>query len=113
MARNRKGRTEEPQDQGKAAGSVGKRIVFDPASWQALDILARDRMMTFQELADEAFLDLLRKHGRPYDTRDALKRSARLAEANENKAKENKADGRKAAAAAPKSKRPARGRARS
>ena len=40
-----------------------------------LDLLARDRMMTFQELADEAFLDVLRKHGRPYDTRDAFKRA--------------------------------------
>ena len=35
----------------------------------ALDQLARDRMMTFQELADEAFRDLLKKHGRPTDLR--------------------------------------------
>ena len=39
-------------------------------------MLARDRMMTFQELADEAFRDLLRKHGQPYDNRDAFRRSA-------------------------------------
>ena len=53
----------------------GKRIAFDEATWQAVDLLARDRMMDFQELADEAFRDLLRKHGRPTDLRTALRRS--------------------------------------
>jgi hypothetical protein len=53
-----------------------KLIEFDPETFHALDMLARDRMMTIQELADEAFRDLLRKHGRPVDLRDALKRSA-------------------------------------
>ena len=43
----------------------GKRIQIDPETWPALQLLARDRMMTFQELADEAFADLLKKHGRP------------------------------------------------
>jgi hypothetical protein len=54
----------------------GKRVEIDPESWAALDLLARDRMMTFQELADEAFADLLKKHGRPVDLRAALRRSA-------------------------------------
>ncbi len=54
----------------------GKRIQIDDESWAALDLLARDRMMTFQELADEAFADLLKKHGRPVDLRAALRRSA-------------------------------------
>jgi hypothetical protein len=54
----------------------GKRIQIDSESWAALDLLARDRMMTFQELADEAFADLLKKHGRPVDLRTALRRSA-------------------------------------
>jgi hypothetical protein len=54
----------------------GKRIQIDDESWVALDLLARDRMMTFQELADEAFADLLKKHGRPVDLRAALRRSA-------------------------------------
>jgi hypothetical protein len=35
-------------------------------------------MATFQELADEAFADLLKKHGIPIDLRDALRKSARL-----------------------------------
>ena len=54
----------------------GKRIQIDNESWAALDLLAHDRMMTFQELADEAFADLLKKHGRPVDLRAALRRSA-------------------------------------
>jgi hypothetical protein len=54
----------------------GKRVQFDAETWQALDLLARDRMMDFQELADEAFRDLLRKHGRPTDLRTALRQSA-------------------------------------
>ena len=54
----------------------GKRIQFDDETWQALDLLRRDRMMDFQELADEAFRDLLRKHHRPTDLRSALRQSA-------------------------------------
>jgi hypothetical protein len=54
----------------------GKRIQFDEESWAAIDLLARDRMMTFQELAEEAFRDLLRKHNRPIDLKEALRKSA-------------------------------------
>jgi predicted DNA-binding ribbon-helix-helix protein len=54
----------------------GKRVQLDNESWAALDLLARDRMMTFQELADEAFADLLKKHDRPVDLRSALRKSA-------------------------------------
>jgi hypothetical protein len=39
---------------------VGKRVQFDDETWQALDLLARDSMKDFQELADEAFADLLK-----------------------------------------------------
>ena len=54
----------------------GKRVQFDDETWQALDLLARDQMKDFQELADEAFRDLLRKHGRPQSLKEALRRSA-------------------------------------
>ena len=54
----------------------GKRVRFDGETWAALDLLARDRMMDFQELADEAFRDLLRKHGRPTELLSALRQSA-------------------------------------
>jgi len=53
----------------------GKRVQFDEETWAALDLLARDRMATFQELADEAFADLLRKHERPTDLKSALRKS--------------------------------------
>ncbi|HMA74627.1 MAG TPA: hypothetical protein VKP67_24525 [Xanthobacteraceae bacterium] len=55
---------------------VGKRVQFDEETWLALDVLARDRMMSFQELADEAFRDLLKKHNRPGDLKSALRQSA-------------------------------------
>jgi hypothetical protein len=54
----------------------GKRIQFDDETWSALDLLARDQMKDFHELADEAFRDLLRKHGRPASLKEALRRSA-------------------------------------
>jgi hypothetical protein len=54
----------------------GKRIQFDEETWHALNLLAHDRMQDFQELADEAFRDLLTKHGRPTDLKTALRRSA-------------------------------------
>jgi hypothetical protein len=59
----------------------GKRVQLDEESWAALKLLARDRMMTFQELADEAFADVLKKHGRPVDLRAALRKSAQAAAA--------------------------------
>jgi len=58
----------------------GKRIQFDDETWHALDLLARDRMMDFQELADEAFTDLLKKHGRPTDLKTALRESVKKEE---------------------------------
>ncbi len=44
---------------------IRKRREFDAETYQALDLLGRDSMKTLQELADEAFRDLLKKHGRP------------------------------------------------
>ena len=67
-----------------ARPEVGKRVTFDRPTWMALDLYARDSMKTFQEIADEAFSDLLAKHGRPVDLKDALKRSARRVGANDN-----------------------------
>ena len=46
-------------------GSVRRRIEFDDATFAALDRLAKDRMQTLQELVEEAFRDLLKKHRRP------------------------------------------------
>lgn len=53
-----------------------KLIAFDDETMTALTQLGRDRMATMQELADEAFADLLNKHGAPVDLKDALRKSA-------------------------------------
>jgi hypothetical protein len=62
----------EKQDRGRR-----KLVEFDEETWTALDVLARDRLASFQELADEAFRDLLRKHHRPVGLRAALKESVK------------------------------------
>jgi hypothetical protein len=69
----------------RSKGSAGvperitrKLIQFDVPTLQALLLLARDRMQDFQELADEAFADVLKKHRRPVTLKESLKQSARL-----------------------------------
>jgi predicted transcriptional regulator len=54
----------------------GKRVQIDDETWAVLDLLARDRMMTFQEVADEALADFLKKYGRPVGLKAALRKSA-------------------------------------
>jgi hypothetical protein len=61
----------------------GKRVQIDDETWQALQLLSRDTMRDFQELADEAFEDLLKKHHRPVSLKDALRQSARRVAAND------------------------------
>jgi hypothetical protein len=68
--------------QGLSEERMRKLIAFDDDTAAKLKQLARDRMATFQELADEAFADLLKKHGIPIDLKDALKKSARAAGAS-------------------------------
>ena len=53
-----------------------KLIAFDDETLSALTQLGRNRMATIQDLADEAFADLLKKHGVPIDLKDALRKSA-------------------------------------
>jgi hypothetical protein len=56
-----------------------KLIAFDDDTFNKLTELGRDRMATIQELADEAFADVLKKHGVPRDLKDALRKSAKSA----------------------------------
>jgi hypothetical protein len=53
----------------------GKRVLFDDQTWLAIALLASDRSVSFQALADEAFGDLLRKHNRPTSLKAALRQS--------------------------------------
>jgi hypothetical protein len=65
--------------------SMRKLIGFDEETLQALELYARDSGKSLQQLADEAFADLLAKHQRPRTLKDALKQSARREPANENR----------------------------
>jgi non-homologous end joining protein Ku len=56
--------------------AMRKLIGFDDETLDKLTQLGRSRMATLQELADEAFADLLKKHGVPVDLKDALRKSA-------------------------------------
>ena len=67
--------------------AMRKVIAFDENIYQALIQLGRDRMTTLQELADEAFADLLKKHGVPKDLRDALRRSVKASAPAKRKTK--------------------------
>jgi hypothetical protein len=60
-----------------------KLIEFDAETWQAMTLLSRDSMKSLQELADEAFSDLLKKHRRPTGLRQQLRQSARQIPAND------------------------------
>lgn len=66
-----------------------KLIGFDEDTFDKLKQLGRNRMATLQELADEAFADLLKKHGVPIDLQDALKKSARAAKSAKGSAAEH------------------------
>ncbi|WP_027526452.1 hypothetical protein [Bradyrhizobium sp. Ec3.3] len=68
-----------------------KLIAFDEDTFGKLKQLARDRMETLQDLADEAFADLLEKHGIPADLKDALRKSAKLDQANASRTARSRA----------------------
>ena len=53
----------------------GKRVQFDDETWEALQAAMRDSGSTFQEIADEAFADLLKKRKQPVGLRAALQDS--------------------------------------
>ena len=69
----------------KNVNTVRRRIEFDAESYNALDRLAKDRMATIQELADEAFRDLLKKHRRPTTLQEMLQESVRSHPANDQR----------------------------
>jgi hypothetical protein len=72
-----------------------KLIEFDAETWQAMTLLSRDSMKSLQELADEAFRDLLRKHRRPVSLKEALRESARRQPANDDSVPDSKPKSRK------------------
>jgi non-homologous end joining protein Ku len=73
--------------------AMRKLIAFDDDTHDKLTQLGRSRMATLQELADEAFADLLKKHGVPIDLKEALRKSAGVA--NKTAAKSRSKDGKR------------------
>jgi hypothetical protein len=68
----------------RPAGSVRRRIEFDAETWHVLHKLSLDSMKSLQDLADEAFRDLLKKHRRPTTLKEMLRESARSHPANDH-----------------------------
>jgi hypothetical protein len=66
---------------------VGKRLQFDRETWNAVDMLARDQMKSVEEITEEAFRDLLKKHGRSADFREQLKLSVRAVKPKSSRGK--------------------------
>ena len=54
---------------------VGKRVQFDDETWEAIQAVMRDIGGDFQDIADEAFADYLKKHKQPVGLKAALKES--------------------------------------
>jgi hypothetical protein len=52
-----------------------KRVIIDGVVLQALTVLGNDIGKDFQELTDEAYTDLLKKHRRPVGLKAALQQS--------------------------------------
>lgn len=55
--------------------TVGKRVQFDDETWAVVNLLRQERRRSFQQLADEAFADLLSKHGHAVDVKNQLRLS--------------------------------------
>jgi hypothetical protein len=55
----------------------GKRVQFDDETWHAPNLLARDRRQDYQELADDAFRNLLKKPATRPEDRPSSKRGER------------------------------------
>jgi hypothetical protein len=60
-----------------------KMLALDEGVLQALELLARDTGKSLDALADQAFLELLKKLKRPATLNEALRASLRTAPAND------------------------------
>jgi hypothetical protein len=54
---------------------IGKRVQFDDETWEAIQAVMHDARENFQQLADEAFADLLKKRKQPVGLKASLKES--------------------------------------
>jgi predicted transcriptional regulator len=56
---------------------IGKRVQFDDETWAAIEAVAGESGRSFQDVADEAFADFLKKHKQPVGLKAALRESVR------------------------------------
>ena len=63
----------------------GKRVQFEDETWQAIEAVARGKRKSFQELADEAFDDLLAKYKQPVGLMASLQESVGTPRKTKNK----------------------------
>jgi hypothetical protein len=54
---------------------LGKRVEFDDETWAVINLLRHERRRSFQQLANEAFADLLEKYHKPVDLKSQLRES--------------------------------------
>ena len=71
-----------------------KHFDLDDELLGALTLLAADAEVSLERLAHDAFRDLLKKHNRPTNLRDALKQSLRTFPANDNRTAATKGQSR-------------------
>ena len=64
-----------PQIFSNSDSMPNKRVQLDEATWQALEAVVQDSGDSFQDLADEAFKDLLKKRTQPVGLKAALEES--------------------------------------
>lgn len=55
---------------------VGKRVRFDNETWAAIAAATSESGRSFQDIADGAFSDFLKKHKQPVELKDALNTTA-------------------------------------
>jgi hypothetical protein len=54
---------------------LGKRVEFDDETWAVINLHRHERRRSFQQLAKEAFADLLEKYHKPVDLKSQLRES--------------------------------------
>ena len=65
----------EPKLDGWRESNGRQTVQFDDDTWQAIVTIARRCGISFQQLTDEAFADLLNKHKQPVELMASLKES--------------------------------------
>jgi hypothetical protein len=56
---------------------VGRRVLFDDETWEAIVALSKRKDKKFQQLTEDAYSDLLKKHKQPVGLMESLMESVR------------------------------------